>query len=95
LLGLIVGIGAPISSAELPRKKYLNLAAIRTIVAEAYAAARRLGLEVTICVVDECGNLLCLQKAHAAAINTIEWAHKKRRGTPRSAACPRKTKPRR
>jgi hypothetical protein len=35
-----VGIVAPISSAELPRKKYLNLAAIRTIVAEAYAAAR-------------------------------------------------------
>ena len=79
LLVLIVGIVAPISRAELPTKKYLNLAAIKTMVAGAEAEAQRLHVEVTICVVDESGNLLFLQKADAATINTIVWAQKKAR----------------
>jgi glc operon protein GlcG len=79
LLVLIVGIVAPISRAELPTKKYLNLAAIKTMVAGAEAEAQRLHVEVTICIVDESGNLLFLQKADAASINTIVWAQKKAR----------------
>jgi glc operon protein GlcG len=79
LLILIVGIAAPISRAELPTKKYLNLAAIKTMVAGAEAEAQRLHVEVTICIVDESGNLLFLQKADAASINTIVWAQKKAR----------------
>jgi glc operon protein GlcG len=79
LLVLIVGIVAPISRAELPTKKYLNLAAIKTMVAGAEADAQRLHVKVTICIVDESGNLLFLQKADAAAINTIQWAQKKAR----------------
>jgi glc operon protein GlcG len=76
---LIVGIVAPISRAELPTKKYLNLAAIKTMVAGAEAEALRLHVEVTICIVDDSGNLLFLQKADAASINTIAWAQKKAR----------------
>jgi len=34
---------------------------------------------VTICIVDESGNLLFLQKADAAPLNTIEFAQKKAR----------------
>jgi len=79
LLILIVGIVAPISRAELPTKKYLNLPAIKTMVAGAEAEAQRQHVEVTICIVDESGNLLFLQKADAASINTIVWAQKKAR----------------
>jgi glc operon protein GlcG len=79
LLILIMGIVAPISRAELPTKKYLNLAAIKTMVAGAEAEAQRQHVDVTICIVDESGNLLFLQKADAASINTIVWAQKKAR----------------
>src|SRR5205807_10643174 len=79
LLVLIVGIVAPLSRAELPTKKYLNLAAIKTMVAAAEAEAQKLHVEVTICIVDESGNLLFLQKADGAPLNTIQWAQKKAR----------------
>jgi glc operon protein GlcG len=79
LLVLIVGTVVPLSRAELPTKKYLNLAAIKTMVAGAEAEAQRLHVEVTICIVDDSGNLLFLQKADAASINTIVWAQKKAR----------------
>lgn len=66
-------------SADLPTKKYLNLAAIKTMVAAAEAEAKKRSVEVTICIVDESGNLLFLQKADAASLNTIVWAQKKAR----------------
>jgi len=67
------------SSAELPSKKYLNLAAIKTMVAAAEAEAIKLHVEVTLCVVDESGNLLFLQKADGAPLNTVQFAQKKAR----------------
>jgi glc operon protein GlcG len=67
------------SYAELPTKKYLNLAAIKTMVAAAEAEAQRLRVEVTICIVDESGNLLFLQKADGAPSNTIQFAQRKAR----------------
>lgn len=67
------------SYAELPTKKYLNLAAIKTMVAAAEAKAQTLHVEVTICIVDESGNLLFLQKADGVTLNTIEFAQKKAR----------------
>src|SRR5450432_49955 len=79
LLVLFVGLVLTASAADLPRKKYLNLAAIKTMVAGAEAEAQRLHVEVTICIVDDSGNLLFLQKADAASINTIVWAQKKAR----------------
>ncbi len=47
------------------------------MVAAAEAEAKKLNIEVTICIVDESGNLLFLQKADAAPLNTIEFAQKK------------------
>ena len=67
------------SAAELPSKKYLNLAAVKTMVAAAEAEAQRQNVSVTICIVDESGNLLFLEKGDAAPLNTIIWAQKKAR----------------
>jgi glc operon protein GlcG len=79
VLLLAVGVGAITASAQLPTKKYLNLAAVKTMVAGAEAEAQRQHVEVTICIVDDSGNLLFLQKADGAPINTIQWAQKKAR----------------
>jgi glc operon protein GlcG len=66
-------------STDLPTKKYLDLAAIKTMVAGAEAEAKKRNVEVTICIVDESANLLFLQKADAASLNTIQWAQRKAR----------------
>jgi glc operon protein GlcG len=77
---LVIGLLASTSvAADLPAKKYLNLAAIKIMVAGAEAEAARQNVEVTICIVDESGNLLFLQKADAASLNTIQFAQKKAR----------------
>lgn len=62
---------------ELPSKRYLNLAAIRTLVAAAEAEAARRGVEVTLCVMDESANILFLQKADGVGLNTIQFAQRK------------------
>ena len=64
---------------DLPTKKWLNLAAIKAMVAAAEAEARRRSVQVTICIVDEGGNLLFLQKADGAGLNTIQIVQKKAR----------------
>ena len=66
-------------SADLPSRKYLNLAAVKTMVAAAEAEAKKLNVDVTICIVDESGNLLFLQKGDTAPLNTIDFAQKKAR----------------
>lgn len=68
-----------ISAAELPSKKYLNLAAIKTMAAAAETEMQKLKVNVTICIVDEGGNLLFLQKGEGAGLNTIQFAQKKAR----------------
>jgi len=75
MLCVLVGMAV----AELPSKKYLNLAAIKTMVAAAEAEAQKLHVEVTVCIVDESGNLLFLEKADSASLNTIQFAQKKAR----------------
>jgi glc operon protein GlcG len=75
----LVGLVATAYSADLPSKKYINLAAIKTMVVAAEAEAKKLNIDVTICIVDESGNLLFLQKADTAPLNTIEFAQKKAR----------------
>ncbi len=75
LLTLAILAGA----VELPTKKYLNLAAIKTMVAAAEAEAQKRNVQVTICIVDEGGNLLFLQKADGAGLNTIQFAQRKAR----------------
>src|SRR5437879_4104489 len=66
-------------AADLPTRKWLNLAAIKTMVAGAEAEAQKRNVQVTICVVDDSGNLLFLQKADGAGNNTIEFAQRKAR----------------
>ena len=72
-------LAANASAQDLPTRKHLNLATIKTMVAASEAEAKRLNVEVTICVVDESGNLLFLEKADAASLNTIQFAQKKAR----------------
>jgi glc operon protein GlcG len=55
------------AAADLPTKKSLNLAAIKTMVAGPAAEAQKSGAQVTLCIVDETGNLLFLQKGMARA----------------------------
>ncbi len=90
-LFVMLSVFAATSSAELPSKKYLTLAAVKTMVAAAEAKARELKVEVTICVVDEGGNLLFFERPEGAALVTIEFAQKKARhaafyGSPSKAA---------
>jgi glc operon protein GlcG len=75
----ILTLVATASAADLPSKKYLNLAAIKTMVAAAEAEAQRQHVEVTLVIVDESGNLLFLEKADSAPLNTLQWAQKKAR----------------
>src|SRR5258708_6366685 len=78
ILTLITTI-ATVYSADLPSKKYINLAAIKTMVAAAEAEAKKLNVDVTICMVDESGTLFFLKKADTASLNTIQFAQKKAR----------------
>jgi glc operon protein GlcG len=77
VLGLSVLMVA--MAADLPSKKYLNLAAIKTMVAAAEAEAHKRDVRVTICIVDESGNLMFLQKGEGVSLNTVEYAQKKAR----------------
>ena len=65
--------------SDLPSRKYLNLAAIKTMVAASEAKAKELNVQVTICIVDESGNLLFLEKEDGASLNTLQFAQKKAR----------------
>jgi len=64
---------------DLPTRKWLNLAAVKTLAAAAEAEAQKLNVHVTICIVDESGNVLFLQKADGVGLNTIQIAQKKAR----------------
>jgi glc operon protein GlcG len=66
-------------AVELSTKKALNLAAIKKMVAAAEAEAAKRNVQVTICIVDESGNLLFLEKADGAGVNTIQFAQRKAR----------------
>jgi glc operon protein GlcG len=79
LMLVILSLSAMALAAELPSKKYLDLKAIKTLVAAAEAEAAQRNVSVTICIVDESGNLLFLQKGDTASLNTIDFAQKKAR----------------
>jgi glc operon protein GlcG len=67
------------SAVDLPARKYLNVAAVKIMVAAAEQEAQKRNVAVTICIVDESGNLLFLQKADRTGLNTIQFAQKKAR----------------
>jgi glc operon protein GlcG len=79
LLLVMFSLAAVMFAADLPTRKQLNLATIKLMVAGAEAEAQKRNVEVTICVVDDSGNLLFLEKADAASFNTLEFAQKKAR----------------
>ena len=78
-LALLFSITIMTTAADLPNKKYLNLAAIKTMVATAEAESMKRNVHVSICIVDESGNLLFFQKGDRAGMNTIAFAQKKAR----------------
>lgn len=79
LLVVMLTFMVAVSFAELPTRKRLDLATIKALVAAGEAEAKRLNVEVTICIVDDSGNLLFLEKADGASLNTIQFAQKKAR----------------
>ncbi len=79
LVMLLLTAATLLLAADLPSKKYLNLAAIKTLAAAAEAEMQQRNVQVTICIVDESGNLLFLQKSDGAGLNTIQFAQKKAR----------------
>ena len=79
LLAVTLILAGTIHASDFPSKKYLNLATIKTMVAAAEAKAKELNVSVTICVVDESGNLLFLEKGETASLNTIQFEQKKSR----------------
>jgi glc operon protein GlcG len=66
-------------AVDLPSRKYLSFDAIKTMVAASEAKARELNVQVTICIVDESGNLLFLEKEDGASLNTLQFAQRKAR----------------
>ena len=79
LLVLLMGLVTMATATELPSKKYLNLAAVKTMVTAAEAEAKKREVNVTICIVDEGGNLLFLERGDGASLNTLEFAQRKAR----------------
>lgn len=75
---LLAGLSA-MPAVELSVKKSLNLSAIKAMITAAEAEAAKRNVQVTICVVDDSGNLLFLEKADRAPLNTIDFAQKKAR----------------
>ncbi len=79
LIFVMFSLTAVVLAADLPTRKQLNLATIKIMVAAAEAEAKKQNVEVTICIVDDSGNLLFLEKADSAPLNTIQFAQKKAR----------------
>lgn len=77
LTAVILTLMSLAPAADLPVRKVLNVAAIKTMVAAAEAEAQKRDVHVTICVVDDSLNLLFLQKGDGAAFNTIQFCQKK------------------
>ena len=79
LIAGLLAIASILPAAELSTKKALNLATIKAMVAAAEAEMQKRNVQVTICIVDESGNLLFLEKSDGAGLNTIQFAEKKAR----------------
>lgn len=79
ILAVILLCAPATYGSDLPTKKYLDLNAVKTMVAASEAKAKELNVSVTICVVDEAGNLLFLERGETATLNTIQFAQRKAR----------------
>jgi glc operon protein GlcG len=79
MLAAMALVGVALTGAELPTKKVLNLAALKNMVATVEAEALKRNVHVTVAIVDDSLNLLCLEKGDDATLNTILFAQKKAR----------------
>lgn len=78
-LSVLLAFAVLAPAVDLSTRKTLNLAAIKAMVAAAEAEEAKRNVQVTLCIVDESGNLLFLEKADGASLNTIQFAQKKAR----------------
>ena len=79
VLAVVLTLTPALFAADLPSRKYLDLKTIKSLVAAAEAEAQRQHVSVTLCIVDETGNLLFLQKGDTAPVSTVTWAQRKAR----------------
>jgi glc operon protein GlcG len=79
LIAITLALAFTSAAADLPTKRYLNVAATKAMVAGAEAEAAKRNVNLTICIVDESGNLLFLQKGDKVGLSTIDFAQKKAR----------------
>lgn len=79
VISVLLIAAAAARAVDLPTKKTLNLGAIKAMVAAAESEAAKRNVQVSICIVDESGNLLFFEKADRAALNTIQFAQRKAR----------------
>lgn len=75
---LLIGLTAG-SAVQLSTKKCLNLEAVKAMVAAAEAEAAKRNVHVTICIVDDSGNLMFLERGDGIPLNTIDFAQRKAR----------------
>jgi len=79
MIAVMLLVSSAVYGSDLPTKKYLDLNAVKAMVAASEAKAKELNVSVTICVVDESGNLLFLERGESASVNTVAFAQKKAR----------------
>ena len=77
--GLVIVLALLAYGVELPNRKYINLAAIKIMVKAAEEEAARRNVQVTLCIVDENGTVIFMQKADGVGINTLRFAERKAR----------------
>jgi glc operon protein GlcG len=68
-----------LSSVELPTRHVLNFATVRALATAAEDEAAKRNVHVSICIVDENGNLLFFERLEGASLNTVEFAQRKAR----------------
>ena len=76
---LLLSLALTLSAADLSTKKSLNLAVIKEMVAAADAEAAKIGVQVSLAIVDEAGNLLYFQKMDKPGPHTVNYAQRKAR----------------
>ena len=75
----VLAVSIAAANAQLPTKKVLNLAALKSMAATVEAEAQKRNVHVTLAIVDDSLNLLYLEKMDDATMNTVAFAQKKAR----------------
>jgi len=76
---LLMALALTLPAADLSNKKALNLAVIKQMVTAGEAEAAKIGVEVSLAIVDEAGNMLFFQKQDKPGPHTVNFAQRKAR----------------